>query len=422
MSITTRHRPRTRAAVSGALFLSALASTAQAGLFDQQAIPRPASPDATIVVTFPNRASLGFDPGTLVIEATYHANKPDEKGVRTVTHKRRQCPVEIPVPFGCSTHTYTETVDQHLRIRKEWISVTAPHAFAIRVSEHLSGPGDYQLSELSFACLDALCHGRKPIKEWKMRFGPGARADQAPAFMRLGVDEASTFTASYQGKVLSIEATAGSYAARVLNTYVDERVPVRAVQDESGRWHISSSAYTEFYEPTCAEPYLSSASGRLNAKGLAGTAWAVPFKEFALGDVYNTTRYEPSGSQVAVKPSEWTGCVALKAQGIGGQNDDFETRYYTFENGQLRSRRISRYAFRASFEEYVELDAGPRLLFYRQHQYVDKTRSETDERWSRLQFEAYPRETPAAPKLDIKALLSEAEDVRAIITPHFVPR
>jgi hypothetical protein len=167
---------------------------------------------------------------------------------------------------------------------------------------------------------------------------------------------------------------------------------------------------------------MSSTADHVNAKDYAGMAWAVPFKELAYGSVYDTVVYGPNTARRDVKPSEWNGCIAFKAQGIGGHNDDYEVRYYAFENGRLRSRRISRYALGKSLENYVELDAGQRLLYYHQHTYVDKTRAETDQIWNRLQYEAYPKESPAPPPADLKALLAEAEDVRAIIAPHFKQR
>jgi hypothetical protein len=415
------HRSGRRSVAGWVLCLLIWAPAAHAGLFGKP-VNEATPPDATVRIAFPYRPALGFDPKSLNIEATYHASKPDEKGVRTVTRKSRSCPVEIPVPFGCTTHKYTETVDVPLTIKKEWLTPAGPNAFVIHLPERLRGPGDYQLTELQFACPDALCHGREPIKEWKMAFSSGARIDKVPAFMRLGVDEASTFTAAFEGKTLQIETTAGSHSAKAFKTYVDERELVRAVQDESGQWHISGSAYTAYYEGSCAEPFMSSTTDHVKAKDYAGMAWAVPFKELAYGSVYDTIVYGPNTARRDVKPSEWTGCIAFKAEGLAGHNDDYEVRYYAFENGRLRSRRISRYALRMSLENYVELDAGQRLLFYRQHTYVDKTKGETDQSWSRLQYEAYPKESPPLPQIDVKALLSEAEDVRAIIAPHFNQR
>ena len=407
------------AAIALALTLAFIASPAHAGLFSKSQAVAAALPDAAITIVFPNRAALDFDPKNLVIETVYQPAKPEEKGVRTVTRKSRSCPVEIPIPFGCSTHKYTQPLDRQVAIRRDWISVAQPNGLVIRVPERLSGPGDYRLTELSLICPRALCGGKKPLNEWKLGFTDGAREDRVPAAMRLGVDEASTFTAAYQGKTLQIGWTRGSYAEKSQPGYAENPEFDRAVQDAAGRWHISSSAYVTYYEGACPEPSFSSGTERINPKEHASLAWVRPFKEVAHGEVYDTISYGADGKRVANKPADWNGCVMVKAQGIGGNGDNYETRKYEFEHGQLRLRRIQRYAFGVSHDETLELDAGQKPLFFQQLDYVDKTRAETKSRWSRLRHEAYPNETKPAPKVDLPLLLKEAADVLTIITPRF---
>ena len=367
--------------------------------------------DAEIRIVFPNRAALDFDPRDLPVETVYRAARIHERAAAS---------------------------ERSLPIKKEWLKVTAPNAFSIHLPERLPGAGDFRLARVSFSCPSGLCHGRLPIKEWTLRFDEATGDPSAyqgkggeksiPPFMRLGVDEASTFTADYRGRLVRIETTPGSHAERTARRATDSSLPGddaefgRAVQDASGGWHISGNAYSDYLVGACPEPAAAGSAKAIEPRKFAGLAWAVPFTEVAHGEIFDTRRAGADGSPETMRFAEWSGCVAITAKGIGDRMDEYETRQYAFDHGRLRLRSVSRYAAGTSYREYLEIDAGQRLLFLEQDTYEDDSRGETRLRWSRLLHEAYPNETPLLPKFDIAVVLREAEDVEAIIAPCFKAR
>lgn len=373
-----------------------LPPTAWAKWFGLSPEPEQAVPDGILTLEFPFRESLGLSPSQLTLKARYEADKPDEKGVRTVTEKRSTGPVFIPVPFGKTTYKYTHAVERELMIKPEWVRQETPSKLVIGLPERLSGPGDYRLAALTIACAAALCRDKEHGQIRTLTFDKGQRLDAVPAALNLGMDRESTLTADYRGPTVQISVSRGSHAIREHGLDFEAEDGSRAVQDAAGRWHISDTAYATPYKEACLPAGYRWPQGRLDPGQSRRFAWAQPFAEFNHGPIHAGYADGPDGKRIPRPLSGFTGCIQLEARGSRHNPGDSETREYHFRNGKLWARDIRRFAFGKLLWEAMEFDGDQQLLFYSRRLYVAATKQETTLSWNRLQHEADPGKVKAA--------------------------
>jgi hypothetical protein len=394
----------------------------QAGLFSgggEEKVDQ-LTPDATFTLTFLNRSSLGFDPSLLRIRAVYQASKPDEKGVRRETRKTYSSP-KIPVPFGGSTQKYQVVVERTAMLPSSWISSDGATSIAIRVPEFLSGPGAYRLAKLDLPCFDELCardtsHNGSVELNLHMRSEP---ASKMAKFIHLSTTLASSVvTAAYEGRELDLAPSEGSQSAFAYSFNKKEAQALRAVQDASGRWHISPNALIMLFQgyDSYEDPWMDDEELWVKANQYPSLAWAIRFKHVAHSTVYDSPQLNQLGEMKPVHPGNWTGCVSIKGKNADA---DEEIRYYGFNEGRLIFRRLRRYDGRVSLDERIELDGNKRPLFVERTEYQHRSMKEKNLRWSRLVEEALPNTTQDTMPVDVAALLREGEDVKKVIAHSF---
>ncbi|WP_137936456.1 hypothetical protein [Chitinivorax sp. B] len=386
------------------------------------------TPDGIVRLTFLNRATLGFDPAKLHITAIYEASKPDEKGVRKETRKSRSCP-KIPVPFGCTTHKYQIVVQRSVVLDPGWLSSMGPSTMVIRVPESLAGPGAYRLTGLQLPCFDEACNrgiypNAIPTLTMQLRTQPASRL--ADALHIRTTFASSVFSAAYEGKQLALVPAGGSQAALTDSFRKDEIQKLRVLQDKEGQWHISPNALIELFGfyGSCSEPWVGG-DPELVVKPdqHPDLAWAKPFAGVAHSRVYDSPQMNRLGEMQPVHLGNWTGCVAIKAEGIPEQQGtNEEVRYYGFEEGRLIYRRRQTYNGRVSASEWIEIDGDKRPLFVERSEYRHDLQREKTLRWSRLVETALPNRKQDTISVDVAALIREGEAVKKVIAHSFVRR
>jgi hypothetical protein len=385
------------------ILLLSITSSAQGGIFDGLIHDVPPTLDSEILLALPFRSDLGFEPKQMAIEATYRPRNPNEKGVKLQKANEPQGGGDGTYKISFGT-TRREAVTRYLVIKDDWIVTAQANSLKIRLPERLGGPGDYRLTQLALTCPVLLCRGKQLLREWTILFSDGARTDKLPPVLLLGVDRASSVTASFQGKVLHIERTEGAYPQTTPSFS-------RTVQDATGQWHISINAFNTYQKPndltgSCAAPAYPR---RVNPKQYHLLAWTQPFSEVNVAQMRSDFITLPEGEN---KFPNWTGCVTLHAQGIGAE-ESYETRQYYFVLGQLAARRLNRYAFDVSYDESLELDEG-QLLFFEATNYRHKKSKGTRTSWSRNSAAPDHKPMKTVPKVDLQLLQREAVEALLI--------
>lgn len=373
---------------------------ATASLFNRSKTPEYRSLDGTLTIVFPFRSSIDFDPKQLGLVGTYEAANPREWGVKKITekHSNRAGAGALPGAIFTSRPTYklTYPVKRTLDIKPEWIQPTGPTSFTVALPERLTGPGDYRLTSLVFGCTEEQCLEQGQEGRRSFTFVDGVRESPISGTISLGDKRANTLTADYNGVRILLKTSLGSHDRKgVLSNPARD---YRNVQDASGNWHISDSAYDWRYISCDGQSKL------IDAENSPTLTWGFPFTT-----LHQTIVQEPWPMS---PPSTFTGCVRFKAEDSGaGHDKTSETRTYRFRDGKLFSRDIFRWSRNERFEEKMEFD-GDQPLFYSTNTYV-RNKPEWWKPdvffWNRLEHEAYPQEVgPADPAWGTAAVLDEA--------------
>jgi hypothetical protein len=388
--------------------------------------------DGVLVLDFAWRNNLGFnhlgiDTNKINIIATYAATKPNEKGIKTITTESCSSG-RLPSVFSNNCSDYTRPLQYRFIVPPKWISSNG-NKLNIKLAERINGAGDYQLTGVRFDCPKSLCNNKKfksresgvYESNFMLGFEPREKNDEQHTLL-LGQDLSASFTGQYTGTLLGLVHSKGFYGEEKHADLPNYNRPQSggfypALQDKTGRWHVSEMAFKTRHEGSCQSDYNGPS---IHAKNYTSMRWAQAFPAATYGSVYDTYKYNENSEKVFIKPTQWTGCVSFKAENPKTSADGTEERQYAFEDGKLYKRRIQRYVNGISLDETIYLDSLGKLDTYELSEYVDKTQKETNQLWSQLELKAYP-ETKPAPNIDIKAILQEADDVLTIITPEFKP-
>lgn len=410
--------------------------SAQAGLFGEKEEVKTFKPEAALsldgvlVLDFSWRSDLGFDAKRLNIIVTYAATKPEAKGIKTITTESCTSNPQIPVPRTCSK--YTRPLQYSFSIPPESFS-SKGNKLSIKLAERIKGAGDYRLTGLRFDCPLSLCKGKKfnhaglYDSDFMLSFPARGNNDKQYTLL-LANDINSSFTAQYSGVLLGLEHSQGFYGEENhadLSNYnsTENGGFYSALQDKTGKWHVSEMAFKTRYEGSCQSNYNGPS---INASKYNSMKWAQTFPAATYGSVYDTSIYYPDihdkdSKLIQLTPNQWTGCVSFKAENPKDDADGSEERQYSFENGKLYKRSIHQYLKGVSLDETIYLDSQGQLSTYHRLEYSDKTKKETKLVWSQLEHDAYP-ETKPAPRVDLQALQLEVADVLKIIAPEFIKK